>query len=92
MEGHPAFTIFKILRTYVGSCTQDKDAFRRYIAAEKRRSPSPSILKLHRYNMEAKPVPAVYSRITSKLADKECFDKEQIGVKEPFPVTNCHNS
>ena len=21
--------------------------------------------------------------------DKERFDKEQIGVKEPFPVTNC---
>ena len=61
MEGHPAFTIFKILRTYVGSCTQDKDAFRRYIAAEKRRSPSPSNLKLH--EMEAEPVPAVSCRI-----------------------------
>ena len=23
-----------------------------------------------------------------KLGDKEQFDKEQIGVKEPFPVTN----
>ena len=23
-----------------------------------------------------------------KLGDKERFDKEQIGVKEPFPVTN----
>ena len=26
---------------------------------------------------------------TVKLGDKEHFDKEQIGVKEPFPVTNC---
>ena len=36
----------------------------------------------------------VYSRLytyhyTVKLGDKERFDKEQIGVKEPFPVTNC---
>ena len=26
---------------------------------------------------------------TVKLGDKESFDKEQIGVKEPFSVTNC---
>ena len=26
---------------------------------------------------------------TVKLGDKERFDKEQIGVKEPFPMTNC---
>ena len=26
---------------------------------------------------------------TVKLGNKERFDKEQIGVKEPFPVTNC---
>ena len=26
---------------------------------------------------------------TVKLGDKERFDKEQIGVKEPNPVTNC---
>ena len=26
---------------------------------------------------------------TVKLGDKERFDKEQIGVKEPLPVTNC---
>ena len=26
--------------------------------------------------------------ITVKFGDKECFDKEQIGVREPFPVTN----
>ena len=26
---------------------------------------------------------------TVKFGDKEQFDKEQIGVKEPFPVTNC---
>ena len=26
---------------------------------------------------------------TVKLGDKERFDKEQIGVKEPSPVTNC---
>ena len=25
---------------------------------------------------------------TVKLGDKERFDKEQIGVKEPFPLTN----
>ena len=25
---------------------------------------------------------------TVKLGDKDRFDKEQIGVKEPFPVTN----
>ena len=27
---------------------------------------------------------------TVKLGDKKQFDKEQIGVKEPFPVTNWH--
>jgi hypothetical protein len=26
---------------------------------------------------------------TVKLGDREHFDKEQIGVKEPFPVTKC---
>ena len=26
---------------------------------------------------------------TVKLGDKEPFDKEQIGVKEPLLVTNC---
>ena len=26
---------------------------------------------------------------TVKLGDKERFDKEQIGVKEPFSVTKC---
>ena len=26
---------------------------------------------------------------TVKLGDKEHFDKEQIGVKEPFPMTKC---
>ena len=26
---------------------------------------------------------------TVKLGNKEHFDKEQIGVKEPLPVTNC---
>ena len=26
---------------------------------------------------------------TVKLGNKERFDKEQIGVKEPFPMTNC---
>ena len=25
---------------------------------------------------------------TVKLGDKERFDEEQIGVKEPFPMTN----
>ena len=27
--------------------------------------------------------------ISVKLGDEERFDKEQIGVKEPFPVTKC---
>jgi hypothetical protein len=27
--------------------------------------------------------------ITVKLGDKEHFDKEQIGVKTAFPMTNC---
>ena len=27
--------------------------------------------------------------ILVKLGDKERFDKEQIGVKEPFPMTKC---
>ena len=26
---------------------------------------------------------------TEKLGDKKCLDKDQIGVKEPFPVTDC---
>ena len=26
---------------------------------------------------------------TVKLGNKERFDKEQIGIKEPFPVTKC---
>ena len=26
---------------------------------------------------------------TVELGDKERFDKEEIGVKEPFPVTKC---
>ena len=26
---------------------------------------------------------------TVKLGNKERFEKEQIGVKEPFPVTKC---
>ena len=30
-----------------------------------------------------------YVSSTVKLGDKERFDKEQIGVKEPFPMTNC---
>ena len=28
-------------------------------------------------------------QFTVKLGDKERFDMEQIGVKEPFPMTNC---
>ena len=31
--------------------------------------------------------PSVH-KLWAKLGDKEWFDKEQIGVKEPFPVTN----
>ena len=30
-----------------------------------------------------------YMFCTVKLGDKDRFDKEQIGVKEPFPVTKC---
>jgi hypothetical protein len=30
------------------------------------------------------------SESTVKLGNKERFDKEQIGIKEPFPVTFCH--
>ena len=32
----------------------------------------------------------IYSKFAStvKLGNKEWFDKEQIGIKEPFPVTN----
>ena len=30
-----------------------------------------------------------YIANTVKLGDKERFDKEKIGVKKPFPVTNC---
>ena len=29
---------------------------------------------------------------TGKLGIKELFDKEQIGIKEPFPVTKCQFS
>ena len=30
----------------------------------------------------------LFSFFTVKLGIKELFDKEQIGIKEPFPVTN----
>ena len=30
----------------------------------------------------------LFKRYTVKLGNKEQFDKEQIGIKEPFPVTN----
>ena len=30
----------------------------------------------------------IYNHDTVKLGNKERFDKEQIGIKEPFPVTN----
>ena len=33
-----------------------------------------------------------YASYTVKLSDKKWFDKEQIGVKEPFPVTNLRNN
>ena len=29
------------------------------------------------------------NRYTVNLGNKERFDREQIGVKEPFPVTKC---
>ena len=32
----------------------------------------------------------MYLSTTVKLGDKERFDKEQTGVKEPFPATNWH--
>ena len=31
----------------------------------------------------------LYCHYTVKLGDNERFDKEQIGVNEPFLVTNC---
>ena len=31
---------------------------------------------------------AVFKECTVKLGNKERFDKEQIGIKEPFPMTN----
>ena len=31
----------------------------------------------------------LYFISTVKFGDKERFDKEQIGAKEPFPVTKC---
>ena len=34
-------------------------------------------------------VSTLIHNIIVKLGDKERFDKEQIGVKNPFPVTNC---
>ena len=34
-------------------------------------------------------VPKVIHPKYSQTCDKEQFDKEQIGVMEPFPVTNC---
>ena len=33
-------------------------------------------------------VVARYFTVTVKLDNKERFDMEQIGIKEPFPVTN----
>ena len=33
-------------------------------------------------------MPKLCNQDTVKLGDKEWFDKEHIGVKEPFPVTN----
>ena len=47
-------------------------------------------IKRESYNHEyiADPKIAYYDN-TVKLGDKEHFDNEQIGVKEPFPVTNC---
>ena len=32
--------------------------------------------------------PSLQKAGTVKLGDKERFDQEQIGVREPFPVTN----
>ena len=34
-------------------------------------------------------VSTLIHNIIVKLGDKERFDKEQIGVKNPFPATNC---
>ena len=36
-----------------------------------------------------KEFPGESFKITVNLGDKERFDKEQIGVKEPFLVTKC---
>ena len=34
-------------------------------------------------------IPILNGEALVKLGDKERFDKERIGVKEPFSVTNC---
>ena len=34
------------------------------------------------------PLALTASKTTVKLVNKERFDKEQIGIKKPFPVTN----
>ena len=38
--------------------------------------------------MNLEPRPNVLISSTLKLGNKEHFDKELIGIKEPFPVTN----
>jgi hypothetical protein len=38
--------------------------------------------------MDATFVAGFVEQSTVKLDNKERFDKEQIGIKEPFPVTN----
>ena len=41
------------------------------------------------YFFSKKPFLQFYQKDTVKLGVKERFDKEQISVKEPFPVTKC---
>ena len=44
-------------------------------------------IKLQLYPATPGPCPTFFV-VTVKLGNKERFDKEQIGIKEPFPVTN----
>ena len=40
------------------------------------------------YRIKSNKYLSIISSSTVKLGNKERFDKEQIGIKEPFPVTN----
>ena len=54
---------------------------------QKLTTPLPDLKNRFRFNKSF--LTMVKFRGTVKLGDKERFDKEQIGIKEPFPMTNC---